>query len=408
MKELNSTNEETRPLTSDEEYLALIINNPNFIKTTIVKKEYLDSETSILFEILLKEYNDTNEFIVEKLMQHSNFNVSYYAKLMTSNIYFSSKEIKFRELEKYLLDRFKQRQYKELTSKFDGDCEKLYDNLTKVNEIDYNETEYITGQKMYEALTTKNTKLNLGYPLLDSSLKLMETDLMIIGAGTGVGKTAFAINLLNNVSKNYQCIYFNMEMSPTILYKRMIGSITGITLMELEDINSLPQDKKILIKSAMDEYTSRKIILVNKTLTIKEITKVVESTKTDKHIVVFVDHLGLIKSTGNSLYEKTTNTAKGLRALCINSNCTVIALCQLGREAQKKAERPALQDLRDSGEIEQSSRKAVLLYNKTENKQNRINEIEVIIAKNDDGDKIGKTFRFDRYTQSFTEMYNSN
>ena len=322
MKELNFTDieveEEVTFSNADDDFLSLIINYPDFFKKTIVKSEYFNDDARILFEILREEYEKIGEFIVDRLFSYKNFNVSYFTKLLSNNIFFSSKEIKFREIEKFLLERYKKNKYSETVKAFDGNCEKLYETLTKLNDIDCEQSDYITAKDMYETLTRKNTKLNLGYPLLDSSLKLMQNDFLIIGAGTGQGKTAFAINLLNRVSKDYKCIYFNMEMSPAILYKRMIGSMTNITLKELENINELSLEDKNKVKKAMETYQEREITLVNKVTSIKEMQKIVERAKTDKHIVVFVDHLGLVKSTGNSLYEKTTNVAKGLRTLFLS------------------------------------------------------------------------------------------
>ena len=100
-----------------------------------------------------------------------------------------------------------------------------------------------------------------------------------------------------------------------------------------------------------------------------------------------------------------TNVAKELREISLDNNCTVIGLCQLSREAQKQDTLPKLQDLRDSGEIEQSARKVLMIHNKSEDKLKRVQDMEIIIAKNDDGNKIVKDFEFDRYTQKFTEPF---
>ena len=101
-----------------------------------------------------------------------------------------------------------------------------------------------------------------------------------------------------------------------------------------------------------------------------------------------------------------TNIAKRIRGICLDYNCTVFGLCQLSRESQKEEREPKLQDLRDSGEIEQSARKVILLYNKDCKNQNEIKNVDILIAKNDDGNRIVKNFRFDTKKQKFTEVYN--
>ena len=119
---------------------------------------------------------------------------------------------------------------------------------------------------------------------------------------------------------------------------------------------------------------------------------------------MFLDHIGLVKASGNSLYEKMTNVAKDLRTICLDCNCTIIGLCQLSRGSQKNNEMPKLQDLRDSGEIEQSARKVVLLYDEEKDSTNENHNMKMIIAKNDDGNRVIKDFVFERYTQRFKEV----
>ena len=69
--------------------------------------------------------------------------------------------------------------------------------------------------------------------------------------------------------------------------------------------------------------------------------------------------------------------------------------------------RPKLQDLRDSGEIEQSARKVLLLYNKDARKQNDIKDVEILVAKNDDGSCIVEDFKFNTLKQRFGEVGNN-
>ena len=359
-----------------------------------------------MFEILLSEYEESKSFVIDRMAKkYKDFNALYYGELLYDPLYHESKDIRFKELEKVIIEQFKQKKYEELITNFDGDCDKFYEELTKVNEVNYNESEYLTADEMVDVLAKKNSKIELGYPSLDYSLNLSQNDLLIIGAGTGVGKTVFALNLLVKLSKKYQCIYFNMEMSKSIIYKRILSNMTGIEMKKLNNIKELEENEKRVLHHQMKELETRKLILVNKSLEIKEIVKDIANIKTDKHVVVFIDHIGLIEAKGKSRYEVMTEVAKELRKICMNCECTVIGLCQLNRTAQKDEEAPKLQDLRDSGEIEQSARKVLLLHNVSARKEDRIQDIDVIIAKNDDGDKLIKNFRFDKYTQLFTEAY---
>lgn len=85
-----------------------------------------------------------------------------------------------------------------------------------------------------------------------------------------------------------------------------------------------------------------------------------------RHFIVFIDHLGLISARGRTSYEIATKVAKELRKISLDNNCTIIALCQLNRDSAKE-NKPSLSMLRDSGEIEQSARKVMFVWEENEN-----------------------------------------
>ena len=388
--------------TLEYELLALIINYPELLERNILKKEYFFGQDQILFNAILTEYKKHKVLLVENLSKYSGFNLEYYFKLQTDNLWNTNKEIKFEELQKGIIDKYKIRRFKEITDTYSGNYEKTIQDLERLLEINYQENSYIKSEDVMNSLFNEKRQLKLGYEEFDKDLNLSQNDLLIIGAGSGTGKTAFALNLLLKLCEDYQCIYFNMEMSKDILYKRLIAIKTGISLKDLNNAKKLSSNdlKKISVASSDLEN----IILINGSINTPIIKKNILNIKTDKHIVVFLDHIGLIKASGNSLYEKMTNVAKDLRTICLDCNCTIIGLCQLSRVSQKNNEIPKLQDLRDSGEIEQSARKVVLLYDEEKDSTNENHNMKMIIAKNDDGNRVIKDFVFERYTQRFKEV----
>ena len=388
--------------TLEYELLALIINYPELLERNILKKEYFFGQDQILFNAILTEYKKHKVLLVENLSKYSGFNLEYYFQLQTDNLWNTNKEIKFEELQKGIIDKYKRRRFKEITDTYSGNYEKTIQDLEKLLEINYQENSYIKSEDVINSLFNEKRQLKLGYEEFDKDLNLSQNDLLIIGAGSGTGKTAFALNLLLKLCENYQCIYFNMEMSKDILYKRLIAIKTGISLKDLNNAKELSSNdlKKISVASSDLEN----IILINGSINTPIIKKNILNIKTDKHIVVFLDHIGLIKASGNSLYEKMTNVAKDLRTICLDCNSTIIGLCQLSRVSQKNNEIPKLQDLRDSGEIEQSARKVVLLYDEEKDSTNENHNMKMIIAKNDDGNRVIKDFVFERYTQRFKEV----
>ena len=388
--------------TLEYELLALIINYPELLERNILKKEYFYGQDQILFNAILTEYKKHKVLLVENLSKYRGFNLEYYFQLQTDNLWNTNKEIKFEELQKGIIDKYKRRRFKEITDTYSGNYEKTIQDLEKLLEINYQENSYIKSEDVMNSLFNEKRQLKLGYEEFDKDLNLSQNDLLIIGAGSGTGKTAFALNLLLKLCEDYQCIYFNMEMSKDILYKRLIAIKTGISLKDLNNAKKLSSNdlKKISVASSDLEN----IILINGSINTPIVKKNILNIKTDKHIVVFLDHIGLIKASGNSLYEKMTNVAKDLRTICLDCNCTIIGLCQLSRVSQKNNEIPKLQDLRDSGEIEQSARKVVLLYDEEKDSTNENHNMKMIIAKNDDGNRVIKDFVFERYTQRFKEV----
>ena len=388
--------------TLEYELLALIINYPELLERNILKKEYFYGQDQILFNAILTEYKKHKVLLVENLSKYKGFNLEYYFQLQTDNLWNTNKEIKFEELQKGIIDKYKRRRFKEITDTYSGNYEKTIQDLEKLLEINYQENSYIKSEDVINSLFNEKRQLKLGYEEFDKDLNLSQNDLLIIGAGSGTGKTAFALNLLLKLCEDYQCIYFNMEMSKDILYKRLIAIKTGISLKDLNNAKKLSSNDLRKISVASSDLEN--IILINGSVNTPIVKKNILNIKTDKHIVVFLDHIGLIKASGNSLYEKMTNVAKDLRTICLDCNCTIIGLCQLSRVSQKNNEIPKLQDLRDSGEIEQSARKVVLLYDEEKDSTNENHNMKMIIAKNDDGNRVIKDFVFERYTQRFKEV----
>ena len=233
--------------TLEYELLALIINYPELLERNILKKEYFFGQDQILFNAILTEYKKHKVLLVENLSKYSGFNLEYYFQLQTDNLWNTNKEIKFEELQKGIIDKYKRRRFKEITDTYSGNYEKTIQDLEKLLEINYQENSYIKSEDVINSLFNEKRQLKLGYEEFDKDLNLSQNDLLIIGAGSGTGKTAFALNLLLKLCEDYQCIYFNMEMSKDILYKRLIAIKTGISLKDLNNAKKLSSNdlKKI-------------------------------------------------------------------------------------------------------------------------------------------------------------------
>lgn len=385
------------------EFLALVINYNEFLGKTILKKQYFESKNSIMFDIIKTEYEKNKTLVIAQLCEYKNFNVDYFTELLVANQYHSSKETKFKILEKKIIEQFKDRSLKGLIASYDGNQEKFYQSIENIKKLNIEQNQFITTEDMLKTLEEKNSQVKLGFGNLDNSLYISQNDFVILAGGTGTGKTTFALNLLSNLSEEYQCVYFNMEMSKKTLYKRLSAIETGIHIGKFNDISTLTEKEIKFLYQKVSEIEKRKIILINNSQNIETIEKTIANVQTDRKLIVILDHIGLINASGANLYERMTYIAKKIRGICLDYNCTIFGLCQLSRESQKEERKPKLQDLRDSGEIEQSARKVLLLYNKDFKKQIDIKNVDLLVAKNDDGSCLLKEFKFDTKKQKFYE-----
>lgn len=109
-------------------------------------------------------------------------------------------------------------------------------NVNQINQLGTVKQENITEEDLKKCLNSDNKTIRgLGLPRLEACLKMKEHDFMVISAsGTGGGKTALALNMLSELSKHYQCVYFNMEMAEEDIKERLVSIQSGVPMETLE------------------------------------------------------------------------------------------------------------------------------------------------------------------------------
>lgn len=284
-----------------------------------------------------------------------------------------------RGLEEVLITAHKEELIAEAYKDYIDNAKSIEDFTTQVNTI--NELGTVKQKTLNVAdfnflETETNAIIGLGFPKLEAFLKMKEHDFMVISAsGTGGGKTALALNMLSELSKHYPCVYFNMEMGEEDIKARLLSIETGVPMDTLERYRYITDTAlKSRIDNGIDEIVNNKrITLLTGAKSLEAIKGVINRLDDNEHAIVFVDHIGMIRGfSRSSLYEKTTEIAKSLRALALNHNVTMIALSQVSRGQPQQGskaqfnEAPTLSRLKESGEIENSARQVVFIYNKCE------------------------------------------
>ena len=259
-------------------------------------------------------------------------------------------------------------------------------------------------EEILNSINEEKARINLNhFEKLNNTLKLVQGDFLIIGATTGAGKSGLMINLMADLMTGYQCIYFNMEMSKSTIYKRIVSVNANIKVNDVEHPKT--EYQKELIEKTLDKIEQAKLIIEHKASDMTMIKSTIAKMKDkNRHTIIFIDHLGLVKIDGmKSLYEQATEVAKQLRQICLEYDCTIISASQLNRGAYSSDE-ITLSMLKDSGELENSASKVMLLYKSREaKKEDLMQDMIFDVAKNRDGYTGTIEAVYNKEKQIFTE-----
>ncbi len=240
------------------------------------------------------------------------------------------------------------------------------------------------------------TGLETGFYDLDKATSgLHESELIIIAARPGMGKTAFALNLAVNAAKTTEkaIAIFNLEMSADQLVNRMISAVGSIEADKLKTgmLNNTDWKK---FNEAMSQLADTNIYIEdNASITAPEIKAKCRSlARGEKGLaLVVIDYLQLLTSGARteSRQVEVSDISRSLKTLAMELKVPVIALAQLNRgvEQRRESKQPKLSDLRESGSIEQDADLVLFIdradYNqaKTSEKKETIVPADLIIAK---------------------------
>lgn len=320
----------------------------------------------------------------------------------------------------------------ETASRILDEAQGKFFNLTKEKGL----TEYVTLKEVIpevfdsinEASKSKNgiTGVETGIKKLDLTLAgLQKGNLIIIGARPSVGKTAFALNLAYGAMKNgVRPAFFSLEMSRREIAARLLqmeSLISGDKFRNGQLTNNEWED----LYDAADNINGQLIIDDSAGITIAELRSKCRKLKKEKEglDVVFIDYLQLMhagnmdddssyKKFINNRQEEVAEISRSLKALAKELEIPIVALAQTRRPSDtsdKRDKRPQLEDLKESGSIEQDADVVLFLHRPTiEGEGGDPNEMQVIIAKHRNGKTGNIKLGFDGNKMKFYEIERSN
>lgn len=230
---------------------------------------------------------------------------------------------------------------------------------------------------------------------------LQKSDLIILAARPSMGKTAFALNIAQNVAikEKVPVAIFSLEMSKEQLVQRMLCSQAEVDTQRLKTGNMQSKDWDKLA-GAMNDFAQAPIFIDDTsgcTLTdIRAKCRRLKMEQKDLGLIV-IDYLQLMESSGREdRMQQISAISRGLKTLARELDVPVIALSQLSRAVESRTDkRPMLSDLRESGAIEQDADIVMFIYRDEYYKKNEDEEevakaaskgeSEIIIAKHRNG-----------------------
>lgn len=204
-----------------------------------------------------------------------------------------------------------------------------------------------------------------GYPALDEVTGgLHGSNLIVVGARPGVGKTAVSLAISHNVSERGTVMFFSLEMSQRELLERLMCSAACVPVTALRN-RELTQAQLNQLQEALPEIESRDLRIIDSPrMSVMDMKSKVRqyATKTNIKLIV-VDYIQLLRmgTRHSSRQEEVAAISGELKALSREVDVPVLALSQLNRVSTFDGSEPDISHLRDSGAIEQDADQVWLL-----------------------------------------------
>lgn len=238
----------------------------------------------------------------------------------------------------------------------------------------------------------KTAGIPSGFIDLDRTISgLNKSDLILVAARPGMGKTSFMLNMAQHVAikEKIPVAFFTLEMSKEQLTTNILSSEARVENTKIRN-GEIADDEWGRLAESLGDISGAPIYIDDTpNISITDIRSKCKKLQLEKGIgIVFIDYLQLMqgRTRAESRQQEISEISRSLKILAKELQVPVITGSQLNREADKRPDhRPMLADLRESGAIEQDADIVMLLFRDdyyTKEESEKKNIAEVIIAKN--------------------------
>ena len=286
----------------------------------------------------------------------------------------------------------------EVEKVLDSAQKKIFDISEKKSSSDFEQLNTVLERGFLEIERLFNNKgditgIGSGFSDLDAKTSgFQKGDMVLIAARPSMGKTTFALNIAENAAlkEGKSVVIFSLEMSKEQLAYKLLCSEASVDLVKLRT-GTLEDNDWESIARATGPLSKAKIYIDDTAgVSVMEMRSKCRRLKMEYGIdLILIDYLQLMSgSSSENRQQEVSEISRSIKALAKEMECPVIALSQLSRAPEQRADhRPMLSDLRESGSIEQDADVVMFLYRdeyynkETEDK----NTAECIIAKQRNG-----------------------
>lgn len=412
-------------LTTDESILANILQNNDLLEKLKIKPDmFQDKMVASVIDYLLTEGKVDLKELYYKARNTDNFmNVERIGGLYNSDEVIKSL---FMQEQREVLEEYKKRAINDITKDFQKSSmtekDRLYmqDEIRKVEELNIRTVNTLKNQllEFVDNFLSDDPKtfIKSGLENVDKQIIGFEpTQLIIIGARPGAGKTAIALNMMYNIARNgYPVTFFSLETTDQKILERLISSTSNVPSLKIIQKTDITDDEANRVMKSVDKINNLHetgFEIIDKGYVTQQDVRQATMKQYDKPHVVFIDYLQLLNSDKPQKERRleVDKISRDLKLIAKENNCVIIALSQLSRGVESRQDkRPMLSDLRESGGIEQDANMVLFLYREDyydeslQDKETGISEVECNVAKNRDGMVGMVPLNFHKFTQKFT------